>query len=169
MAGNRKIGTYCHCQRFLVRALISIFCLVGTGFVSAEIGLTRKFITDDATGVALFGFDPVAYFIEQKAIEGTNKLEFVWQNTVWRFEKEGNLEAFKQHPYIYAPIYGGYDAMGVSRGFLSVGNPAIWIIRENRLYFFKSVANRIAWLNDPDRHILRASGHWPNLDYNLPG
>lgn len=169
MVGNWDAGAFNHCQRFVVRVLISILCLVGTGIVSAEIGLTGKYITDDATGVALFGFDTVAYFIEQKAIVGTNKLEFEWQNTVWRFEKEGNLEAFKQHPYIYAPKYGGYDAMGVSRGFLSVGNPGIWIIRENRLYFFKSVANRIAWLNDPDLHILRASGHWPNLEYNLPG
>ena len=61
------------------------------------------------TGLAISGFDPVAYFTEGKALFGRPEFELNLDGAVWRFTNEGNRGAFAKHPKVYAPRFAGYD------------------------------------------------------------
>jgi YHS domain-containing protein len=59
-------------------------------------------------GVAIKGYDPVAYFTEGKPLEGKAEFEVEWKGAKWRFASAEHLAMFKADPEAYAPQYGGY-------------------------------------------------------------
>lgn len=59
-------------------------------------------------GVAIDGYDPVAYFTEGKALEGSTVFTYEWMGVQWRFASATNLDLFKSNANKYAPQYGGY-------------------------------------------------------------
>ncbi|MDP4680070.1 MAG: hypothetical protein NWS46_06840 [Cyclobacteriaceae bacterium] len=66
---------------------------------------------------AINGYDAVAYFSENKAIEGDKMYTFDWENTKWYFLSEGNKKSFIVNPEKYTSEYGGYCVFAVSKGF----------------------------------------------------
>ena len=74
------------------------------------------------TGLAISGFDPVAYFTEGKALFGRAEFELM-EGSVWRFNNEGNRGAFEKNPEVYAPQFGGYDPVAIGRGRSVQGIP----------------------------------------------
>lgn len=83
---------------------ISAAVLVGT----PSVGLAKDPVNTTFSGVAVEGYDPVAYFTAAKPIKGQKKFEYRWQGAKWRFSSAENLELFKAAPEKYAPQYGGY-------------------------------------------------------------
>ena len=77
------------------------------------------------TGLAISGFDPVAYFTDGKPVFGRPDLELSLGGAVWRFRNVGNRAAFADHPEIYRPRFGGYDPVAVARGALGAGPSAV--------------------------------------------
>ena len=77
------------------------------------------------TGLAISGFDPVAYFTEGKALFGRPEFELNLDGAVWRFSNEGNRGAFEKHPEVYAPRFGGYDPVAIGRDRSVPGHPAV--------------------------------------------
>src|SRR5262249_11101959 len=59
-------------------------------------------------GVAIMGYDPVAYFTDGHAVKGSEKFSYDWLGTPWHFANEQHREMFKSDPTKYAPQYGGY-------------------------------------------------------------
>ena len=59
-------------------------------------------------GAAIDGYDPVAYFTQGKALEGSKAFTYEWMGAQWRFASTTNLVLFKSDPNKYAPQYGGY-------------------------------------------------------------
>lgn len=121
---------------------------------------SRYIVTNPVTGFAADSFDPVAYFADGKAREGSPELEATWEGVAWRFANAGNRAAFLDHPEVYAPAFGGHCAVAVARGYMAAGKPTIWEIHEGRLYFFHSQANRRVFLMDPDSIAFRAGTVW---------
>jgi hypothetical protein len=119
------------------------------------------------TGLAISGFDPVAYFTEGKALFGRPEIELNLEGAVWRFTNKGNRGAFTSHPDVYAPRFGGYDPLAIGRGRSVQGHPLIWAITGQRLYLFYSEQARTAFLADPGRIIEAAERKWPNLARTL--
>jgi len=90
-------------------AVIKIIPIVATLLVGAPaVGLTKDPVNTNLSGVAVKGYDPVAYFIEEKPVKGKAKFEYRWQGAKWRFSSAKHLELFKATPEKYAPQYGGY-------------------------------------------------------------
>ncbi len=106
-------------------------------------------VVDSHTGLAISGFDPVAYFAEAKAKSGLADLELRLEGAVWRFYNEGNRAAFVDHPEIYTPQFGGYDPVAVARGVSVPGHPLVWAVSDERLYLVYSSEARTAFLDDP--------------------
>lgn len=125
--------------------------------------------TDPLSGVAIGGYDPVSYFTEPQPLLGRSDLELIWAGVPWHFASAANREVFRRAPEIYAPQYGGYGAMGVARGYVSHGNPLIYRVFKERLYFFYSVANREAFLLAPDKAALDGQAQWEKLSQQLSG
>ncbi|MBN2418721.1 MAG: YHS domain-containing protein, partial [Deltaproteobacteria bacterium] len=65
-------------------------------------------VNSDAEGLAINGYDPVAYFILEKPVKGAKEYTFNWNGAEWRFSSSRHLDLFKSDPEKYAPQYGGY-------------------------------------------------------------
>src|SRR5437870_9340989 len=99
-------------------ALLTTALLMGlpAGRLPVEAATTGRVVTDRHTGLALYGFDPVAYFTDAKPMAGRPDFEYWFGGAIWRFRNEGNRAAFIARPDVYAPRYGGYDALALARG-----------------------------------------------------
>jgi len=120
-------------------------------------------VTNALTGLAISGFDPVAYFTDAKPKIGRPGLELRLDGTVWRFANEGNRAAFAEHPEVYMPRFGGYDPTAIARGASVPGHPLLWAINGERLYLFYNAEARAAFLAEPSATIERATRKWPQV------
>jgi len=121
-------------------------------------------IVNATTGLAISGFDPVAYFTDDKALPGKPELELAVQGAVWRFRNDGNRAAFQLQPDVYRPRFGGYDPVAIARDRAVAGHPLFWAIKGERLYLFYSAENRAAFLADPARMLAVAERKWPQVE-----
>lgn len=117
---------------------------------------------DHHTGLAIGGFDPVAYFVDAKPLAGRPDLELRVAGAVWRFRNEGNRAAFAADPGVYLPRFGGHDPISV-RGGSAHGHPELWMIFGGRLYLFYSAAARAAFAAEPDQAVEAAVRRWPEV------
>jgi hypothetical protein len=153
-------------QRKSRLVLNALFALALCG-ICAPAGLGA--VTDDRqvvnahTGLAISGVDPVAYFTERKPRFGRPDMELSLGGSVWRFRNEGNRAAFAEHPEVYRPRFGGYDAVAVARGASVPGHPFVWAVSDGRLYLFYSEEARAAFLADPGGIIEAAERKWPDV------
>ncbi len=123
-------------------------------------GLTPGVVTDPLTGVALDGMDPVSYFAEAEPQPGKPDYEYDWQGVPWYFANAANRDVFERSPEIYAPQFGGHEAMSLARGYLSDGDPSIYLVVAKRLYLFYSGGNRDAFNLSPAAAIEAARKNW---------
>ena len=93
--------------------------------IAAQAATTERVVVDRYTGLALGGFDPVAYFTDARPLAGQPGFEVSEAGAVWRFRNEGNRAFFLAHPEIYGPQFGGYDPTDVARGVAVAGNPQV--------------------------------------------
>ena len=119
------------------------------------------------TGLAIEGYDPVAYFVDARPVLGLEEFEASEAGAVWRFHNEGNRASFVAHPDIYGPQFGGYDPVDVARGVTVPGNPRFWLISGQRLYLFGREQSRDAFAADPGRFLKEAVPRWPTLEQDL--
>jgi len=111
-------------------------------------------------GIAIHGYDPVAYFDVGRPTVGSEALAAQWMGATWRFASEANLSRFQSDPNRYAPRYGGFCAYAVSVNRVADIDPNRWEIVDDRLYLN---ANRLAstlWRLGRNRNSLAADRHW---------
>ena len=77
----------------------------------------------DPAGMALKGYDAVAYFAVDSAVKGDAKYSYVWNGAKWLFSSEENMNKFMADPEAYAPQFGGYCAYAVSEGYTADADP----------------------------------------------
>jgi hypothetical protein len=143
-------------------AIAVVTALLGAAS-AAWAGLSERIVVDWHSGLAIGGYDPVAFFTDGKPVAGSADLELPYDGAVWRFRNSGNRAAFAERPDVYMPQFGGYDPVGVTRGLAVAGNPDIWAIVGERLYLFYDVAQREKFLADPARMIATAQRRWPDV------
>lgn len=117
----------------------------------------------ETDGVAIAGYDPVAYFTDAKAVEGTKRHSFDWYGATWHFVSEANRDIFAVDPEKYAPQYGGYCAFGVSRGYAVKVDPTAWKIAGGKLYLNYNHDVQAEWAKDIAGHIEKADANWPKV------
>jgi YHS domain-containing protein len=136
-------------------------------WLPAQAATTERIVVNRFSGVAIEGFDPVAYFVDGSAAQGTAEFEANLWGAVWRFRNEGNRASFLAHPEIYGPQFGGYDPADIARGVTIAGNPRFFAIVAQRLYLFSREANRDAFAANPDRFLYEVGKRWPALQEQL--
>lgn len=112
-------------------------------------------------GVAVGGYDPVAYFKDGKATKGSAEIAWVHDGAQWRFASEANRDEFKADPAKYAPQFGGYCAWAVSKGYTAKGDPNAWKIVDGKLYLNYNREVQKTWLKDVSRNIKKGEANWP--------
>jgi hypothetical protein len=150
-------------------ALIGLLAgLFGLGApVVAHAQTTERVVVNRYTGLAIEGYDPVAYFADAQAERGRPDIEASEAGAVWRFRNEGNRASFVAYPEIYGPQFGGYDPTDLARGVTYAGNPRLWLIAGQRLYLFGREENRDAFAADPANILRDAKTRWPGLEQTL--
>ena len=150
-----------------VLALLNgFFVIVGLDF-AARAATTERVVVNRYSGLAIEGFDPVAYFTESAAARGRPDFEASEAGAVWRFRNEGNRASFVAHPEIYGPQFGGYDPVDLGRGVTYAGNPRFWVVAGQRLYLFGREDNRDAFAANPAHFLKDAVARWPALEQGL--
>ncbi len=134
--------------------------------VPAPIGTSDAVIFEPNSGAALFGYDPVDYFIKGRAVAGKPEIIHNARNLIWRFSNAGNREAFIASPSTYIPLYGGYDPLEVAAGRLVGANPEIFSILGQSLLMFRSESSKQKFIGDPTAQAA-AEQNWPNLSREL--
>jgi len=114
-------------------------------------------------GLAIQGFDPVAYFADGRPRRGVAAHFVDWQGARWLFASPANRDAFAADPERYAPAYGGFCAYGVASGYKVAIDPDAWAIVEGKLYLNYSKSVQRSWQTDIKGYIAKADGRWPAL------
>jgi hypothetical protein len=70
---------------------------------------------------------------------------------------------FQKNSQRYVPVYGGYCAFGVSKGKKFIGDPEVWRIVDNRLYFNLDARIQDDWLKDIPGYIATADANWKKI------
>ena len=137
--------------------------LFGASVANPAPAAPEPLVVNPNTGLALSGFDPVAYFTDAKPEFGRPEFELRNEGIVWRFRNAGDRAAFADHPDVYTPRFGGYDPVAIARGNSVPGHPLFWAVTGERLYLFYSAEARAEFLADPGRIIARATRKWPEV------
>lgn len=123
---------------------------------------------DPMTGLAIGGYDPLAYYTQGEPEPGSDDHELNWGGVVWRFMNSGNLDAFRRDPEVYAPRFAGYDPYAMAIGRTARGLPSIWVRDGDSVFLFHNAANRHLWLEDRDALLETAERKWLELADTLP-
>jgi len=150
------------------RAFLTIFVAGGAGLFAAPVLLhspaaagKAEIFTGLKPGVAVAGYDPVAYFTENKPVKGDPAIVLEHGGVLWLFASAANRDAFAADPEKYAPQYGGYCAWAVSQGYTAKGEPEVWKIVEGKLYLNYSAGVQRTWERDISGNIKSADANWP--------
>lgn len=121
-----------------------------------------------APGLAVHGYDVVAYFTQDKPVKGDARFAAVHGEATYRFSSQANLDAFAANPQKYVPAYGGFCAYGVSVNAKFDGNPENWKIVDGKLYLNLDSNIQQAWLKDVPGNIKKAEAIWPGIKDKAP-
>jgi hypothetical protein len=122
----------------------------------------RHVIAEPRSGVALFGFDPVAYHIGGQAIEGAPSVYALHEGLTWRFASVSNRAVFLADPDAYIPRFGGHDGVRIGEGFMVFGSPEHFVIAGGALVLFRSAENRDRFASDEALRV-EARRRWPDV------
>ena len=151
------------------RVIAAIALLVGIGAqpIALRAATTERIIANRFSGLAIDGYDPVAYFVDGRPEPGLEDFEALQGGVVWRFRNEANRAHFLANPEIYGPQFGGYDPIDVARGVTVIGNPRYWVVIGERLFLFSREASRDAFAAHPERYLRQAAVRWRMLEQEL--
>ena len=95
-------------------------------------------VSTNAEGVAIDGYDPVAYFDKEQAVKGTATHTCEYNNATWHFSSAENRDRFLENPEKFSPQYGGYCAYSIANEKLIVSDPEAFTIRDDKLYLYRN-------------------------------
>jgi YHS domain-containing protein len=152
VAGHRGEGD--------MRKLLTL--LVGIALTGAT-AYAKDLVNVDPAGLALQGYDPVAFFSDGKAVSGKADLTALYQGATYRFATEQHQATFNQDPARYAPAFGGFCAYAVSQGHTAPVEIDTWQILDGRLLLNYNL--KVKGMFDADRqaNVKKADSNWPNL------
>lgn len=129
---------------------------------------SKAAINVDKDGVAIRGYDPVAYFTIGKPTKGDAKFTAKHEGATYHFASAENRDLFAKEPAKYAPQFGGFCAMGTVFEKKIDGDPALWRVVDGKLYLNvnEQVAKR--WQEDIPGNITKAGGNWPKIKDKAP-
>jgi YHS domain-containing protein len=129
---------------------------------------STKAINVDTAGVAIHGYDPVAYFTVGKPTPGNAQFTAKHEGATYRFASAANRDAFQKEPAKYAPAFGGFCAMGAALEKKLDGDPKLWRIVDGKLYLNVGEPAQKRWLEDVPGNIKKAESNWPKIKDKAP-
>jgi len=142
---------------FRQRFALGLFGLM----LASQLAFAGEFFEVD--GVALRGYDPVAYFELGKPTPGLMPLRHEFRGSVFLFASEANQKKFAADPEKYAPQYGGFCALGTANGYKVKTEPDAFKVVDGKLYLNYNRKVLDMWTQDQAGYISRANKNWPEV------
>ena len=117
----------------------------------------------DTDGLAIHGYDVVAYFTKGAPTKGSEEYERTHEGATFRFASQEHLEQFAEEPAKFVPAYGGYCALGVAGNYKDGMHPEAFEIVDGRLFFNLTPSIHRHWQRRMGELIERADENWPDL------
>jgi YHS domain-containing protein len=150
--------------RSLVVAWLAGTALAGpvavTSAVAGVPGSTSA-INVDAHGLALGGYDPVAYFDTGKPTHGAETISASYAGARYLFASDAHRNTFLRDPKKYLPEFGGFCAVGTSFGEKVDIDPETGKVVNGKLYVNNGAKAQGIFDKDTSGTITRAEHNWP--------
>ncbi|MEQ9405471.1 MAG: YHS domain-containing (seleno)protein [Cyclobacteriaceae bacterium] len=125
----------------------------------------------EAEGVAIGGYDPVAYFEQSEAKEGDAGTTSEYGGLTYQFASAENKNLFDENPEKYIPAYGGWCAYAVAESSTKMEpDPTMWQVQDGKLLLFyddwmTSLTGSLKeeWNTDKDGYLIKAENNWEIL------
>lgn len=148
-----------------IARVILLTVILGTGVAlskqePAEFAEPINYAVNVRDGLAIHGYDPVAYLEDHEAVPGSPEFAARWRDAEWRFSSARNRTRFLNDPVGYAPQYGGFEAYGVAIGKAYDVDPTVFDVIDGRLYLHRNSRVRELWQRNPDGYIAEADETW---------
>ncbi len=111
-------------------------------------------------GLAIGGYDTVAYFTDGEARKGSTEFQHRWQDALWYFSNESHRDMFSADPESYAPQFGGFCSAAMTYGAVAEADPEVWAIVEGQLYLNYSDYARELFEENLAQNIAKAEQKW---------
>lgn len=142
--------------RLLGRLILSSLLVAFAGTT-----LAGEFFEKD--GVALRGYDPVAYFSSGKPQKGVPEHSYTYKGSHFLFATAENRRVFANAPEKYAPQFGGFCAFGTANGHKVSTQPEAFAVVDGKLYLNHDDKVHARWLDDVPGNIAQAEKNWPEV------
>jgi YHS domain-containing protein len=114
--------------------------------------------------LAIKGYDPVAYFLDHKALEGSASYKVIYLGLIYQFSTEAYKKEFLKNPAKYEPQYGGWCAyaLGAKNELVDI-NPETYKIVDGKLYLFYNAYfnnTKTSWDKDQSNLLIKANSNW---------
>jgi len=155
------------------RRLGTLVLLAAIGAPSATLAADEVNVSTGATlagpGLAVHGYDVVAYFEQGRPTPGSDRFAIAQDGATYRFSSQANLDAFKADPARYEPAFGGFCAYGAALGKKFDGDPRFWKIVEGRLFLNLNGDIQSKWSQDVAGNIAKADVNWRRIEHRPTG
>jgi YHS domain-containing protein len=139
------------------------YALVALGACLLTLGVAQAGAVNEDHGVAIKGYDPVAYFTDNKPVKGSKAHSFVYEGVTYEFASAAHRKLFVADPEKYTPQFGGFCAYGTATGHKAVIDPAAFTIVDGKLYLNYNTKVRDVWQKDEPGYINKAKEAWPTV------
>jgi YHS domain-containing protein len=117
----------------------------------------------ESDGLALRGYDPVAYVEKNAPTRGKAEHAFEYKGSKFLFESAANRDKFAASPQQYAPQYGGFCALGTANGYKVSTQPDAFKVVDGKLYFNYDRKVLELWSKDIPGYVTKADANWPEV------
>lgn len=133
------------------------------GFTLCVSAQTKTLLNVDKSGVAIQGYDPVAFFTDHKPVMGKKEFTSHSDGATYQFVSQEHKALFDKEPAKYEPLFGGYCAYGVSHDKLAPVDVDAFQIVDGKLYMQYSKSIRDSFNEDQKGNLSKANQNWPGL------
>ncbi len=114
-------------------------------------------------GIALDGYDSVAYFESYAAVQADFTHNYSYEDLEWYFENSTHLDMFISDPERYMPAFGGFCAYELAHENVVPSNLEYWYIHDEKLYLFSSESAKQEWFDEISTLLPLATKQWEML------
>ena len=145
-------------------SIVLLFVVLVSTLTFAQTSAKRTKEFNLEKGVAIQGYDPVAYFLQKKAVKGKSNLATTFEGVIYYFSSQANKDAFLKNPASYEPQYGGWCAYAMGSADEKVEiDPETFKIVDGKLYvFYNAYFNNTlkSWNKDEPNLKKKADANW---------
>jgi YHS domain-containing protein len=115
-------------------------------------------------GVAMDGFDVIAYFEDSKPAKGSTEFSFEYRGATWLFASAERRDMFAADPAKFEPKFNGWCANAVSKDYVAdVDFVNGWAVIDGSLHLFWADSTKHNFLSDITAKRVRAADNWPTV------